>query len=190
MDRDQEKETKDLEQSDIAEPSETTQESAPHSTEDMQSALDETSQENPESDEPAEDQEELGQKDVNDLSDLFDDEESVLQDEASREMDTAFQNEQDEKSEEVLPEASTTPSTPHTPIAKLPIEISLEVGTHLISLEDLLEMKEGTVLELGETLSDELRLLVDGHCIGRAEVVKIGEKVGIRILDLIQPSKP
>lgn len=145
----------------------------------------------------------IGKKDVDDLSDLF---EEAPTSGASDSLDTNTDTddvdvdserdsqrvqthdlpseEKQEKSNQEVP-----PSTPNTPISDLPIEIALEVGTHLIALNDLLELKEGATLELGDTLSDEVRLLVDGHCIGRAEIVTIGDKTGIRILDLVKPLK-
>lgn len=181
MDKDQEKETRDQEVSD------TTEDHAVDSQESHPLPTEESDQEQELSPE-----DEVGQKDVGDLSDLFDDEEAsdVFSDEPEETNSTENDSDEDSDEDSTETEPPQVPTTPNTPIAKLPIEISLEVGTHLISLEDLLELKEGATVELGETLGEELRLLVDGHCIGRAEVVKIGEKMGIRILDLIQPSKP
>lgn len=73
-----------------------------------------------------------------------------------------------------------------TPIEDIPIDIRLELGDLSASLQDLLDLQAGQVLELGHTLNDQVRLVVDGRCIGQAEVVKIGDKFGIRIIDLVK----
>lgn len=149
-----------------------------------------------------------------DLSDLFEEESEEGQPVSSLEKSSAEKSSQEKNSSEEASEKetalpsplgpthhsdddslshhgrlATSPAAQEVSIEELPIQVSLEVGTHTTTLGDLLELQEGQVLELGETLGEELRLLVDGHCIGRAEVVTVGGKTGIRILELASNAK-
>jgi len=66
----------------------------------------------------------------------------------------------------------------------LSFPISIEVGRVNISLAKLLELQEGNLLELGVNPDAGVDLVVHGKCIGKGELLKVGDSIGVRILQL------
>lgn len=70
----------------------------------------------------------------------------------------------------------------------VPLEVSVEVGRSKILLKDLLNMTEGYVIELDKQAGEPLDIYVNSRLIARGEAVKVGEKFGIRLTDVISTS--
>lgn len=70
----------------------------------------------------------------------------------------------------------------------VPLQISVEVGRSRILLKDLLELDIGQVIELDKMAEDPLDLYVNSRLIARGRVVKVGEKFGIKLTDVISTS--
>lgn len=69
-------------------------------------------------------------------------------------------------------------------LRKIPVTLTLEVGSADISLADLINIGQGSVLELDKLAGEPLDIKVNGSVIGRAEVVVSGENYGLRVVEL------
>ena len=74
-------------------------------------------------------------------------------------------------------------------ILDIPVEISLEVGNTSITIRNLLQLNQGSVIELDRLAGEPLDVLVNGTLIAHGEVVVVNEKFGIRMTDVISPSE-
>ncbi|WP_028585485.1 flagellar motor switch protein FliN [Desulfogranum mediterraneum] len=67
----------------------------------------------------------------------------------------------------------------------VPLQVSVEVGRTKILLKDLLQMGEGYVVELDKHAGEPLDLYVNSRLIARGEAVKVGEKFGIKLTEVV-----
>lgn len=67
----------------------------------------------------------------------------------------------------------------------VPLQISVEVGRANILLKDLLKMGEGYVIELNKPAGEPLDLYVNSRLIAKGEAVMVGDKFGIRLIDVV-----
>lgn len=74
-------------------------------------------------------------------------------------------------------------------ILDIPVSISMEVGRTSISIRNLLQLNQGSVIELDRLAGEPLDVLVNGTLIAHGEVVVVNEKFGIRMTDVISPSE-
>ncbi len=70
-------------------------------------------------------------------------------------------------------------------ILDIPVTISLEVGRSQISIRNLLQLNQGSVVELDRVAGEALDVLVNGTLIAHGEVVVVNDKFGIRLTDVI-----
>lgn len=73
-------------------------------------------------------------------------------------------------------------------ILDIPVTISMQVGSTAISIRNLLQLNQGSVIELDRLAGEPLDVLVNGTLIAHGEVVVVNEKFGIRMTDVISPS--
>ncbi len=74
-------------------------------------------------------------------------------------------------------------------ILDIPVTVSMEVGSTEMSIRNLLQLNQGSVVELDRLAGDALDVLVNGTLIAHGEVVVINEKFGIRLTDIMSPSE-
>ena len=74
-------------------------------------------------------------------------------------------------------------------ILDVPVTISMEVGSTAITIRNLLQLNQGSVIELDRLAGEPLNVLVNGTLIAHGEVVVVNEKFGIRMTDVISPSE-
>lgn len=74
-------------------------------------------------------------------------------------------------------------------ILDIPVRISMEVGHTEITIRNLLQLNQGSVIELDRLAGEPLDVLVNGTLIAHGEVVVVNEKFGIRMTDVISPSE-
>ena len=74
-------------------------------------------------------------------------------------------------------------------ILDIPVTISMEVGSTDITIRNLLQLNQGSVVELDRLAGGPLDVLVNGTLIAHGEVVVVNEKFGIRLTDVISPSE-
>ncbi len=93
-----------------------------------------------------------------------------------------------------LPEFAATPvSRQLNPdlemILDIPVRLSMEVGNTKIPIRDLLQLGQGSVIELDRLAGEPLDVLVNGTLIAHGEVVVVNDKFGIRMTDVISASE-
>lgn len=71
----------------------------------------------------------------------------------------------------------------------IPLEISVEVGRSRILVRDLLQLQEGSLIELDKLAGEPLDLYVNARLIARGEAVVVNEKFGLRLTDVVSPSE-
>ncbi len=74
-------------------------------------------------------------------------------------------------------------------ILDIPVTISMEVGRTHISIRNLLQLNQGSVVELDRLAGEPLDVMVNGMLVAHGEVVVVNEKFGIRLTDVISPSE-
>ena len=70
----------------------------------------------------------------------------------------------------------------------IPVRISMEVGSAEISVRDLLDLRQGAVVELERQAGEPLDVLVNGSLVARGEVVVVNDQLGIRLTELVSPA--
>jgi flagellar motor switch protein FliN/FliY len=73
-------------------------------------------------------------------------------------------------------------------ILDVPVTISMEIGRTQISIRNLLQLNQGSVVELDRLAGEPMDVLVNGTLIAKGEVVVVNEKFGIRLTDIISPA--
>lgn len=70
-------------------------------------------------------------------------------------------------------------------LADIPLRLSVEVGSTCLKLSELMDLTEGSVVELDRQANELLDILVNGTLVARGEVVTVGGKFGIRVVDVV-----
>lgn len=71
----------------------------------------------------------------------------------------------------------------------IPLNVSVEVGRTRILIKDLLQLHEGSVVELDKLAGEPLDLYVNSRLIAKGEAVLVNEKFGIRLTEVISPAE-
>ncbi|MEM9102085.1 MAG: flagellar motor switch protein FliN [Pseudomonadota bacterium] len=74
-------------------------------------------------------------------------------------------------------------------ILDIPVTMSMEVGRTNITIRNLLQLNQGSVVELDRLAGEPLDVLVNGTLIAHGEVVVVNEKFGIRLTDVMSPNE-
>ena len=74
-------------------------------------------------------------------------------------------------------------------ILDIPVTISMEVGRSHISIRNLLQLNQGSVVELDRIAGEPLDVMVNGTLIAHGEVVVVNDKFGIRLTDVISQTE-
>jgi flagellar motor switch protein FliN len=72
-------------------------------------------------------------------------------------------------------------------ILDIPLEVTVEMGRTRMLINDLLQIGQGSVIELNRMAGEPLDILINNKLIARGEVVVVNEKFGIRITDIVSP---
>ncbi|MBI2519433.1 MAG: flagellar motor switch protein FliN [Bdellovibrio sp.] len=72
-------------------------------------------------------------------------------------------------------------------ILDIPLKVTVELGRTSVMVKDLLQLGQGSVLELDKLAGEPLEILVNGKLVAKGEVVVVNEKFGIRLVDVISP---
>jgi flagellar motor switch protein FliN len=73
-------------------------------------------------------------------------------------------------------------------ILDVPVTISMEIGRTRIAIRNLLQLNQGSVVELDRLAGEPMDVLVNGTLIAQGEVVVVNEKFGLRLTDIISPA--
>ena len=74
-------------------------------------------------------------------------------------------------------------------ILDIPVTISMEIGRTMINIRQLLQLNQGSVVELDRLAGEPMDVLVNGTLIAHGEVVVVNDKFGIRLTDVISPAE-
>jgi flagellar motor switch protein FliN/FliY len=74
-------------------------------------------------------------------------------------------------------------------ILDVPVMVSMEIGRSRISIRNLLQLNQGSVVELDRLAGEPMDVLVNGTLVAQGEVVVVNDKFGIRLTDIISPSE-
>lgn len=74
-------------------------------------------------------------------------------------------------------------------IQEIPVELTVELGRTVKKISEILEYGPGTIIELDKLVGEPLEIYANGKFIARGEVVVIDENFGVRVTDIINPSK-
>ena len=73
-------------------------------------------------------------------------------------------------------------------ILDVPVTIAMEIGRTRINIHTLLQLNQGSVVELDRLAGEPMDVLVNGTLVAKGEVVVVNENFGIRLTDIISPS--
>jgi flagellar motor switch protein FliN len=74
-------------------------------------------------------------------------------------------------------------------ILDIPVQMTVELGRTKIAIKNLLQLAQGSVVELDGLAGEPMDVLVNGCLIAQGEVVVVNDKFGIRLTDIITPSE-
>jgi flagellar motor switch protein FliN len=74
-------------------------------------------------------------------------------------------------------------------VLDIPVTLSMEVGRSRVSIRNLLQLSQGSVVELDRATGEPLDVYVNGTLIAHGEVVVVNDKFGIRLTDVISPAE-
>lgn len=74
-------------------------------------------------------------------------------------------------------------------IMDIPVTMSMEIGRTRISIRNLLQLNQGSVVELDRLAGEPLDVMVNGTLIAHGEVVVVNDRFGIRLTDVISPAE-
>ncbi|MBD8528824.1 MULTISPECIES: flagellar motor switch protein FliN [unclassified Massilia] len=94
----------------------------------------------------------------------------------------------------VFQDFGTKNPRPDTPndidfILDIPVQLTVELGRTKIAIKNLLQLAQGSVVELDGLAGEPMDVLVNGCLIAQGEVVVVNDKFGIRLTDIITPSE-
>jgi flagellar motor switch protein FliN len=74
-------------------------------------------------------------------------------------------------------------------ILDIPVQLSVELGRTRIPIKNVLQLAQGSVVELETLAGEPMDVLVNGYLIAQGEVVVVNDKFGIRLTDIVTPSE-
>jgi flagellar motor switch protein FliN/FliY len=74
-------------------------------------------------------------------------------------------------------------------ILDIPVQLTVELGRTKMPIKQLLQLAQGSVVELSVMAGEPLDVLINGFLIAQGEVVVVNEKLGIRLTDIVTPSE-
>lgn len=92
--------------------------------------------------------------------------------------------------EPLTPEAVSAPAPANLDlILDIPVNLTVELGRTKIAIRNLLQLAQGSVVELDGLAGEPMNVLVNGCLIAQGEVVVVNDKFGIRLTDIISPAE-
>ncbi|ALT76554.1 flagellar motor switch protein FliN [Paucibacter sp. KCTC 42545] len=87
------------------------------------------------------------------------------------------------------PTPSNLPSGDINMILDIPVQLTVELGRTRIPIKNILQLAQGSVVELDALAGEPMDVLVNGYLIAQGEVVVVNDKFGIRLTDIVTPSE-
>ncbi|CAK0767110.1 flagellar motor switch protein FliN [Gammaproteobacteria bacterium] len=119
----------------------------------------------------------------NDVSEGLNEQNEMLDALGNNNIEHSGFDDMNEEEKEVSPEDNKNLEV----VLDIPVTISMEIGRTLITIRNLLQLNQGSVVELDRVAGEPMDVLVNGCLIAHGEVVVVNEKFGIRLTDVISP---
>ncbi len=74
-------------------------------------------------------------------------------------------------------------------ILDIPLELTVQLGMTKMLIRDLLQLGQGSVIELDKLAGEPMEILINNKLVARGEVVVVNEKFGVRLTDIISPAE-
>ncbi|HJV97096.1 MAG TPA: flagellar motor switch protein FliN [Albitalea sp.] len=87
------------------------------------------------------------------------------------------------------PTSSTAAGNDINMILDIPVQLTVELGRTRIPIKHILQLAQGSVVELEALAGEPMDVLVNGYLIAQGEVVVVNDKFGIRLTDIVTPSE-
>ena len=87
------------------------------------------------------------------------------------------------------PTTATTAGNDINMILDIPVQLTVELGRTRIPIKHILQLAQGSVVELEALAGEPMDVLVNGYLIAQGEVVVVNDKFGIRLTDIVTPSE-
>jgi flagellar motor switch protein FliN/FliY len=71
----------------------------------------------------------------------------------------------------------------------VPLQVTVELGRARMTIENLLRLNQGSVVELGQVIGEPLAILVNNKLMAHGEAVVVKEKFAIRVVDVVSPER-
>ena len=116
-------------------------------------------------------------------------EEEPVEDEGTGEVagETAVEEQEGDTNEEEGGKADEVKEANLDLILDIPLSVTVELGRSKMLINDLLQLGQGSVIELTKLVGDPLEVLVNNKLVARGEVVVVNEKFGVRLTDIVTP---
>ena len=101
--------------------------------------------------------------------------------------ETAVEEQEGDANEEEGGEAVEDKEANLDLILDIPLSVTVELGRSKMLINDLLQLGQGSVIELTKLVGDPLEVLVNDKLVARGEVVVVNEKFGVRLTDIVTP---
>lgn len=82
-----------------------------------------------------------------------------------------------------------TPAADINMVLDIPVQLSVELGRTKVPIKHILQLGQGSVVELDALAGEPMDVLVNGYLIAQGEVVVVNDKFGIRLTDVVTPSE-
>lgn len=87
------------------------------------------------------------------------------------------------------PTSGAGPGNDINMILDIPVQLTVELGRTRIPIKNILQLAQGSVVELDALAGEPMDVLVNGYLIAQGEVVVVNDKFGIRLTDIVTPSE-
>ena len=88
-----------------------------------------------------------------------------------------------------VPTTASTAGNDINMILDIPVQLTVELGRTRIPIKHILQLAQGSVVELEAMAGEPMDVLVNGYLIAQGEVVVVNDKFGIRLTDIVTPSE-
>jgi flagellar motor switch protein FliN/FliY len=88
-----------------------------------------------------------------------------------------------------MPPAGDAPIHDINMVLDIPVQLSVELGRTKVPIKHILQLGQGSVVELDALAGEPMDVLVNGYLIAQGEVVVVNDKFGIRLTDVVTPSE-
>lgn len=87
------------------------------------------------------------------------------------------------------PPSGEVPISDINRVLDIPVQLSVELGRTRVPIKHILQLGQGSVVELDALAGEPMDVLVNGYLIAQGEVVVVNDKFGIRLTDVVTPSE-